>query len=358
MGNRKAGTEEAVDPGLDAAGAAAGGAPALEQGPTDQEGGEPSAKDAAEASSDKCHAGAEAAEESSTDPCTEPQALEGAEEPASKKASELRVLHGTEASRSLQAAEQAEPAEDDARQAADEAGEAQALESAAKAGAKADAQAAEASSRESAAEEAGGSQAHEGAEEPAAGEPEPQAQVGVEEPAAVESEPQAPMGLKEPAAVEAAEARKPGARHRKRGRTTAGRLLRRVTITMGAAVLVTFIWYLASSAVVFSRPSPVDGQQPTGAEQLDDRVIVRKTHVPAATPRMGGANAPINQAVGGIQPASAGHAPEWRSERSFRQPEVVPNPHADAHTARRLEVAILWKSEGTLPSGSRRRPNR
>lgn len=293
MGNRKAGTEEAVDPGLDAAGAAAGGAPALEQGPTDQEGGEPSAKDAAEASSDKCHAGAEAAEESSTDPCTEPQALEGAEEPASKKASELRVLHGTEASRSLQAAEQAEPAEDDARQAADEAGEAQALESAAKAGAKADAQAAEASSRESAAEEAGGSQAHEGAEEPAAGEPEPQA----------------PMGLKEPAAVEAAEARKPGARHRKRGRTTAGRLLRRVTITMGAAVLVTFIWYLASSAVVFSRPSPVDGQQPTGAEQLDDRVIVRKTHVPAATPRMGGANAPINQAVGGIQPASAGHAP-------------------------------------------------
>lgn len=175
-------------------------------------------------------------------------------------------------------------------------------------------------------------QAPVGVEEPTVAEAELEAPVGVEEPAAVAAEPQAAVGVDEPAAVEATEADKPRARHRMRPRTTVKRFLRRVTITMGAAALVALVWYFASSAVVFSRPSPLDGQQPAGAEQLDDRVIVRKTHVPAATLRMGGcgANAPITQAVGGVQPASASRAPSGGasgaspSQRSSPMPTPTP----------------------------------
>lgn len=282
MESRKPGAYERLDPGLDAADAAADWASAFEEEPTHQEGGEPSARDAAEATSGTSHpvagaaevvAGEECVEELSTHPRTEPQAMSAAQPPI-----------------------------------------------------EADAQAAEASRCESAAaEQAGDPQAPEGAEEPAAVEPEPQAPVGVQEPvaagqaspapvgvrepAAVGAEPEAPEGLGEPAAVEAAETGEPRARHPQRRRTRLGRLLRRVTTTMGAAALVALVWYFASSAVVFSRPSPVDGPQPAGAEQLDDRVIIRKTHVPAATPRMGGANVPTNQALGGTQPAGVGRAP-------------------------------------------------
>lgn len=99
---------------------------------------------------------------------------------------------------------------------------------------------------------------------------------------------------------------------------------------MGAAGLVALVWYFASAAVAFSRPSPVDGPQPAGAEQLDDRVIVRKTHVPAATPRMGEANVPTSQALGGTQPASAGRAPSGAasgaSPSSRSSPLPTPTP--------------------------------
>ena len=272
---QKAGDEEEVGAGLDAANESPDRASELGEEPRDRGGGELPALDGGTREG--------AAEPAITD--GQAQAVEASPpEPPVEEAGEAQAPKGAD-----------EPV----------AAEAQALEDA-------DQPVPEAQAPTGADEPGAESKAQKGADEPGAAEV--QAPESVEEPAA---EAQTPEGIEEPAASAVPEpdpaslhrAEKPRGQHGRRPRSKVGRFLRRAAITTGSAALVALVWYFASSAVVFSRPAPVDGQQPAGAEQLDDRVILRMTHVPAATHRVSGANAPINQALGVNQPAGAAHAP-------------------------------------------------
>lgn len=91
-----------------------------------------------------------------------------------------------------------------------------------------------------------------------------------------------------------------------------GAVVRRLTIGAGATAL-GLAWYFTSSAVTaaplaFGAQPAAAGPPVMGIEQLDDRVFVRRVHVPALRPPAGGVRAGAARPAGGAASASGAAA--------------------------------------------------